>query len=80
MEDSRHEASFIRSVMIQKKEALGLIKRKMIQLEEEAKAIEGDLIRFAAAHLPHMYLVATESCYCLYFGTKSVSRVCLFTT
>lgn len=61
MEDSRHEASFIRGVVIQENEALGLIKckmiqledgvkRKMIRLEEEAKAIEGDLVRFAAAH------------------------------
>ena len=48
MEDSQDEASIIRGVMIQKKEALGLIKRKMIQLEE-------DLIRFAAAHLPHKH-------------------------
>lgn len=52
-------ASF--AVMIQENEALGLIKckmiqledgvkRKMIRLDEEAKAIEGDLVRFAAAH------------------------------
>ena len=55
MEDSHHDTSFIRGVMIQKKEALGLIKHKMMQLEEEAKSIEGDLIRFAAAHLPHKH-------------------------
>ena len=40
------EASAIRGVMIQKQEALGLIKRKMVELE-------GDLSRFAAAHFPH---------------------------
>lgn len=70
MEDSRHEASFIRGVVIQENEALGLIKckmiqledgvkRKMIRLEEEAKAIEGDLVRFAAAHLQPEYLTNT---------------------
>jgi hypothetical protein len=59
MEDSQDEASIIRGVMIQKKEALGLLKRKVIELEEDLKRkvieLEDDIIRFAAAHLPHKH-------------------------
>ena len=46
MEDSQHKASAIRGVMIQKKEALKHMKRKVIELEE-------DLGHFVASHLPH---------------------------
>ena len=48
MEDSQHEASAIRGVMIQKKEALKHMKRKVVELEE-------DLGHFAASHLPHKH-------------------------
>jgi hypothetical protein len=47
MKGSQDEASIIRGVMIEKKEALGLLKCKVMELE--------DLIRFAAAHLPHKH-------------------------
>ena len=60
MEDSQDEASIIRGVIIQKREALGLIKRKVIELEE-------DLIRFAAAHLPHKHnLLPNEILGCIF--------------
>ena len=59
MEGSQDEASIIRGVMIQKKDALGLLKRKLVELEEDLKRkvmeLEEDLIRFAAAHLPHKH-------------------------
>ena len=52
---SQDEASVIRGVMDERKEALGLIKRKMKQLEEEAEAMEGDIVRFGAALLPQKH-------------------------
>ena len=47
------EASVIRSIMIQKREALRCIEREMAQLVENKRGIEEDLVRLGIALAPH---------------------------